>query len=81
MFEEANKYPIKEEWEEYYKFLEALRRTGVTNMWGAAQYLEEVKEFKLTPDQAKDVLLSWITNYNELDQKYHWQETTLKINE
>ena len=81
MFEEANNYPIKEEWEDYYKFLEALRRTGATNMWGAAPYLLEVKEFNLTPEQAKQVLLSWISNYDELNQKYHWQETTLKINE
>ena len=81
MFEEANNYPIKDEWEDCYKFLEALRRTGVTNMWGAAPYLLEVKEFKLTPEQAKQVLLSWIANYDELNQKYHWQETTLKINE
>ncbi len=25
----TEKYPIREDWEEYYKFLEAIRRTGV----------------------------------------------------
>ena len=35
------KYPIKEDWLEYYKVLEGIRRTGVCNMWGASVYLKE----------------------------------------
>lgn len=72
MFKETDKYPIREEWEEYYKFLEALRRTGVTNMRGANNYLVEIKEFNLTADQAKEVLCNWINNYDKLSKKYHW---------
>lgn len=66
-------HPIREEWEECYLFLEALRRTGVTNMYGAAPYLLEVKEFNLTYDQAQAVLTSWMVNYDELNKKYGWQ--------
>ena len=29
------KYPIKEEWEHYYKALELIRESGITNMWMA----------------------------------------------
>ena len=32
---------IKEEWTEYYVFLEELRQSGVTNMFGATPYLRE----------------------------------------
>ena len=42
MFKNDNeKYPIKEEWEQYYQMLEAIRKSGVTNMFGAAPYLRE----------------------------------------
>ncbi|KKL13319.1 hypothetical protein LCGC14_2526910, partial [marine sediment metagenome] len=27
--------------EEYYTYLDELRRSGITNMWGAAPYLQE----------------------------------------
>ena len=27
--------------EEYYSYLDELRRSGITNMWGAASYLKE----------------------------------------
>ena len=33
--------PIREEWEEYYKVLEGIRRTGQVNMFGASIYLKE----------------------------------------
>ena len=67
-------YPIREEWEDCYMFLEALRRTGVTNMYGAAPYLCEVKEFDLTYDQAHEVLSNWMHNYSELSKKYGWRD-------
>lgn len=63
---------IKEEWEEYYKFLEALRRTGATNMWGATPYL--VEAFQISHALAKDILTSWIDNYEALSEKYSWQK-------
>ena len=29
------KYPIREDWEDYYNTLEDIRQSGITNMWGA----------------------------------------------
>jgi hypothetical protein len=66
------KYPIREEWEEYYKFLEALRRTGVCNMWGASIYLEECYS-ELSEEESKEILCNWIHNYSALNEKYSWQ--------
>ncbi len=69
-----NKYPLKTDdlkWVEYYKFLEALRRTGVCNMWGAGIYLEEA--FQLSSKEASEVLCNWINNYDELNKIFEWQ--------
>ena len=66
------KYPVREEWEEYYKFLEALRRTGVCNMWGASIYLEECYS-DLSEEESKEILCNWINNYSTLNEKYGWQ--------
>ena len=66
------KYPVREEWEEYYKFLEALRRTGVCNMWGASVYLEECYS-ELSEEESKEILCNWIHNYSALNEKYGWQ--------
>ena len=66
------KYPIKEEWEEYYKVLEGIRRTGATNMLGAAPYLKEFCP-ELSHDESKEILCNWIHNYSELNKKYSWQ--------
>jgi hypothetical protein len=68
------KYPIKKEWEEYYKVLEGIRRTGVCNMWGAAPYLKEFCP-ELSEKEAGDILCNWITNYSALNDIYKWQET------
>jgi hypothetical protein len=67
-----NKYPIKDEWEEYYKVLEGIRRTGVCNMFGAGIYLQEFCP-ELTEDEANTILSNWMTNYSELDKKYGWR--------
>lgn len=63
-----NKYPINYEWKEYYMILEGIRRSGICNMWGASPYLAELAG--ITQGLAKDVLLSWITNYDELRGLY-----------
>jgi hypothetical protein len=65
------------DWEEYYKFLEALRRTGVCNMYGAAKYLVECFNdpfHEMTELKANNILISWMNNYSELDKKYGWRE-------
>lgn len=42
-------------------FLENLRQSGVTNMWGAAPYLEA--EFDLSREEAKRILLAWFKTF------------------
>ena len=69
---ENEKYPIKEEWEAYYKVLEAIRESGITNMFGASPYLQEFCP-ELSREEAKEILLSWMSNYDELNKKYGWQ--------
>lgn len=67
----TEKYPIREDWEEYYKFLEAIRRTGVCNMWGANIYL--VEAFHMSTKESQEILVNWIENYDALNQKFGWQ--------
>ena len=69
---ENNNYPIREDWEEYYQMLENIRQSGITNMFGAAPYLKEFCP-ELSHEESKEILLSWMSNYNELNEKYSWQ--------
>ena len=48
---------------EVYLYLEQLRETGETNMFGAGVYLE--KHFKLPKDKARMYLADWMKQYNE----------------
>lgn len=50
---------------EYWIYLEELRRSGVTNMYGATPYLME--EFDLPKAEAKKILMDWMSNYNPAD--------------
>ena len=65
------KYPIKEEWNNYYEILEVIRQSGITNMWGAAPYLAEYCNIDL--ELANDILCSWIDNYDALSKKFSWR--------
>lgn len=49
--------------EEHKEFLLDLRDSGVTNMWGAAPYIEQ--EFGVTRREASDILLQWIKSFKE----------------
>ncbi len=49
----------------YWIFLEKLRRSGVTNMYGAAPYLQA--EFDLSYEEAKQILINWMKNYRRED--------------
>ena len=51
----------------YWIFLENLRQSGVTNMYGATPYLAE--EFDLTKSQARRILVEWMEKYNPDDYK------------
>jgi hypothetical protein len=54
---------IAEFQEDYFKYLNELRASGDTNMWGAGPYLED--KFWLTKQEAKDVLVAWIKSFEE----------------
>lgn len=49
----------------YWIYLEKLRRSGVTNMFGAAPYLQ--KHFKISKSEAVKILAGWMQNYNRDD--------------
>jgi hypothetical protein len=46
-----------------FTYLEGLRQSGVTNMFGAGPYLE--REFGLKRAEAKEVLLNWMKSYEQ----------------
>ena len=59
--------------EKYLIYLEDLRKSGVTNMWGAADFLHKEFEEELNEIKAGEILIYWMKNYSSLDQKYGWQ--------
>jgi hypothetical protein len=68
---EEKKSTINPDWEHYYKTLEAIRRSGVTNMYGAAPYLAAYAN--IDERLASQVLVNWMQNYDELSKKYDWR--------
>jgi hypothetical protein len=66
-------FEIKEEHYTYYNVLEKIRKSGICNMWGATPYLMEICD-ELTRDEAKEILLEWIENYNELNKIFEWRK-------
>ena len=46
---------------QYFDYLETLRSSGVTNMFGAAPYLQ--REFGLDRNNARAVLMAWMESY------------------
>lgn len=51
----------------YWIYLENLRQSGVTNMFGAGPYLQA--EFDLTEREAREILIDWMNKYNRDDYK------------
>ena len=49
----------------YWVFLEKLRRSGKTNMFGAAPYVE--LEFGVSHEEAIKIVGDWMKNYNPAD--------------
>ena len=47
-----------------FTYLEGLRQSGVTNMFGAGPYLE--REFGLDRNEAAKVLLDWMKSYERV---------------
>ena len=50
---------------EYWIFLEKLRRSGEVNMFGSAPYLQEA--FGLSGMEARAIVSEWMQNYNPND--------------
>jgi hypothetical protein len=48
--------------DEYFEYLKVLRDSGVTNMFGAAPYLQN--RFALDRDTARHVLLEWMKSFS-----------------
>lgn len=46
----------------YWIYLEELRRSGATNMFGAAPFIEA--RFGVSNSKAREILLDWMKNYN-----------------
>lgn len=54
---------------EHLEYLDNLRESGVTNMYGASPYLQE--DFpELTKEKARDVLLYWLSSFSERHPEY-----------
>ena len=51
----------------YWVFLENLRKSGETNMYGASPYLQ--MEFGMSEREAVKVLADWMRNYKRSDYK------------
>lgn len=49
--------------EEHLTYLDELRESGVTNMFGAGEYLED--EFGIDKRQARTILNYWMNSFNE----------------
>lgn len=49
--------------DEMFEFLNGLRDSGVTNMFGATPYLQEA--FDLDKTEAGNVLVSWMESFRE----------------
>jgi|LakMenEpi03Aug12_release.lakeMendotaPanAssembly.Ray.scaffolds.fasta_scaffold3611835_2 hypothetical protein len=49
--------------EVYFDFLDALRRSGQINMFGAPPYLQEV--FGLKKHEAREIVVAWMESFSE----------------
>lgn len=48
--------------QEVFSFLDALRESGATNMFGAAPYIQ--REFGVDRTRARDLLLEWMESFS-----------------
>ena len=53
--------------EKYLVYLDQLRESGVTNMFGAGEYLEA--QFNLSRKEAKEILIYWIKTFDKRHRK------------
>jgi uncharacterized protein YciI len=53
--------------EKHYRYLDKLRESGVTNMYGATPYLQ--RQFSLDKEEARDILADWMETFSERHNK------------
>jgi hypothetical protein len=61
--------------EKYFNFLDALRESGQTNMFGAGPFLQ--RAFGLERHEAKDIVLEWMSTYGERKARQFDTTTTV----
>ena len=71
MINNKSKNSINENWINYYNVLEAIRKSGTCNMFGASTYLREICP-ELNKVLSREILTSWMDNYDELYQRLSW---------
>lgn len=49
--------------QEHLEFLDMLRESGITNMFGAGTYIEQ--EFDVTKQEARAILKEWMASFSE----------------
>ena len=49
--------------QEVFEFLDKLRNSGATNMFGAGVYVQ--RKFRLSNKQSKDLLVEWMETYSD----------------
>ena len=54
---------VKNVYKEEFEYLNLLRDSGETNMWGASTYL--ISEFGMESDEARKILSSWMDSFKE----------------
>ena len=61
-----NAYIKEKNYQRYFDYLERLRQSGETNMYGAEPYLQsEFPELRYDKDKAREILLAWIKTFDE----------------
>lgn len=53
--------------DEHLEYLDLLRKSGVTNMFGAAEYL--IGEFSISKIEAREILSYWMRTFSERNEE------------
>ena len=54
---------IEKDYTEEFEYLNRLRESGETNMFGAGRYLQN--DFGLSKYEARDIVLAWMKSFNK----------------
>lgn len=49
--------------DQYFRFLDCLRETGITNMWGAGWYVQ--REFGVTRKESFAIVAEWMRTFSK----------------